>query len=237
MDNIKSVNIAVRYVGSKIIRWLCDFGKTMYSVLRILMILSCIIAFPVLGYLIWYFTCNYNLILRAIVVVFIVADAYLWVKPFIMIWKNSKKLSKYLIETNVVKSDNDNTKEFSAFLNMIKKDMMYNGILWNIKLPVEKKNEEMRQRIYEYVEKNFVNDSNFSSYIKSKEYIEKLMDSADHKLFTDRLVKKPDDQEYFCFDNSFLEYVDAFSPVLKKHHELYVLEKSIGENENEKRSE
>ena len=27
------------------------------------------------------------------------------------------------------------------------------------------------------------------------------------------------------------------SPVLKKHHELYVLEKNMGENENEKRSE
>lgn len=38
MDNIKSVNIAVRYVGSKIIRWLCDFGKTMCSVLRLLMV-------------------------------------------------------------------------------------------------------------------------------------------------------------------------------------------------------
>lgn len=237
MDNIKSVNIAVRYVGSKIIRWLCDFGKTMYSVLRILMILSCIIAFPVFGYEIWYYKCIYNPTLQVIFVVFIVADAYLWVKPFIMTWKNSKKLSKHLIETNIVKSQEDNTKEFSAFLNKIKKNMIYNGIFWNTKLPVEKKNEEMRKRIYEYVEKNFVNDLNFSSYIKSKEYIEKLMDSADRKLFTDKLVKKPDDQEYFCFDNSFLEYVDAFSPVLKKHHELYVLEKNMGENENEKRSE
>ena len=237
MDNIKSVNFAVRYVGLKIIRWLCDFGKTMCSVLRLLMILLSIIAFPVLGFEIWYYKCIYNSTLRIIFIVFIGADAYLWVRPFIMICRNSKKLSKYLIETNIVKSQKDNIKEFSAFLNKIKKDMTYNGIFWNIKIPVEKKNEEMRQRIYEYVAKNFVNELDFSSYIESKEYIEKLMDGADCKLFTDRLVKKPDDQEYFCFDNSFLEYVDAFSPVLKKHHELYGLEKNMGENENEKRSE
>ncbi len=66
MDNIKSVNIAVRYVGSKIIRWLCDFGKTMCSVLRLLMILLSIIAFPVLGYEIWYYKCIYNSTLRVI---------------------------------------------------------------------------------------------------------------------------------------------------------------------------
>ena len=49
MDNIKSVNIAVRYVGLKIIRWLCDFGKTMCSVLRLLMILLSIMHFALFG--------------------------------------------------------------------------------------------------------------------------------------------------------------------------------------------
>lgn len=236
MENIKSSNIAIRYIGSKIINFLCDFGKAMRVILRIFIKLVCVIAFFIFVYLAWYYKYDPNPVWHTIFVVLILLDVFLWIYPFLMIWKQSKNLSKYLIENRIEDPKDANSENFSAFLNIVKKNVMYKGMLWSIELPIEKKDEKMRQNICKYVEENYVPLFNFLSFINSKKVIEIIMDNADRKLFTDMMVKKPDNQEYFCFDNSFLEYVDAFSPALKKHHELYVLEKKIGENKNAKGS-
>lgn len=170
--------------------------------------------------------------IRGIVVMGIISviEIIIFILPIIMIIKNTKKLKKKMqAESDVISYEN-----FSDFINGIRAAVIF-SFPWYIELPVTIYKEKVSNYFKNYALSHYAKEFEISTFEDSKKYIEKLMDEADKTKFTDDLKKKPDDQEYFCFENSFLEYVDAFSPVLEIHHELYIKD-YIGDKQSEKDS-
>lgn len=188
-----------------------------------------IVIFPVLivlSYISYITKSKYTIVLIAALIAYILA----WIWPLIL------SLVRLVRRTDITLAPEEQKKiypEFIDFLNAVRKSMLFRGPFWSILLPIENKNEKLRDSFYKYVDVHYADEFNFLTFEESKNYIEELMDRTNRKVFTEKLVKKPKDEEYFCFDNTFLEYVDALSPVLLIHHKLYMAERNKGEIHHE----